>query len=332
MKPSVLLSLLFSLVLLCACHDTPVDPPSEVSSAAVPQFNADSALRSVTLQCDFGSRVPGTAAHRACGDWITATFTRLGLRVLTQSASLTRYDGVPLDCRNIIALDTAASPRLPRLLLASHWDSRPWADNDPDTLNRRTPILGANDGASGVAVMIEIARLLHTVRLADTARYAVDFICFDAEDAGVPEWDTTYPHSTQATWCLGSQYWAAHPHRTDYDAAILLDMVGAPSARFCRESHSVEYASALVDRVWQAARRAGYSGYFPTSTSGYVTDDHLYVNRLTPVRMIDIVPYQTTGDNSFSPTWHTLDDTPRNISPSTLQAVGQTLLEFIFSD
>ena len=228
---------------------------------------------------------------------------------------------------NIIARSPSQNAR--RLLLAAHWDSRPWADQDANTANQRQPILGANDGASGVAVMIEVARVLSLS--ADSTLPAVDFVCFDAEDCGTPEWDEQRPdHET--TWCLGSQHWASQPHATDYAYGILLDMVGGRGARFFREGYSMQYAAQVVNRVWSAARQAGYSDYFPNDDSGYITDDHLFVNRLARIPMIDIVPYHPIGDHSFGPTWHTLQDSPDNIAPATLKAVGQTLLQLIFTE
>ena len=323
--------LLITVVLLASCtgkHDTPAEP----ALAETPLFCADSALSYIVTQCNYGPRVPGTDAHEACGDWIYKQFEQLDLYPVKQRIHTRRYDGQEMECFNIVAVDTLSPFNRPRLLLAAHWDSRPWADNDDDPANHHTPILAANDGASGVAVLLEIARTLRLYTGSDTARYAVDFICFDAEDSGVAEWDTQFKGNSSSTWCLGSQIWASNPHSTDYQAAILLDMVGGRNARFYKEGFSVRYASSLCDRVWEAARRAGYSSFFPTQVSGLVTDDHVPVNTKTPIRMIDIVPYQEGGNNSFSPTWHTLQDTPDNIDPLTLRAVGQTLLEFIFND
>ena len=321
-----LVSLLL-LLLLAACNGQQATAPAPDENVPVPPFSADSAMHSIEVQCAFGPRVTGSEAHARCGEYIQQAFAAHGYTVSRQEAQFTRYDGVKMAGYNIIARSPSRNAR--RLLLAAHWDSRPWADQDANTANQRQPILGANDGASGVAVMIEVARVLSLS--ADSALPAVDFVCFDAEDCGTPEWDEQRPdHET--TWCLGSQHWASQPHATDYAYGILLDMVGGRGARFFREGYSMQYAAQVVNRVWSAARQAGYSDYFPNDDSGYITDDHLFVNRLARIPMIDIVPYHPIGDHSFGPTWHTLQDSPDNIAPATLKAVGQTLLQLIFTE
>lgn len=327
----LLLLLTLCCALLFSCHSTP-DNNAEPALADVPAFSADSAFSYIVAQCDLGPRVPGSDAHLACSDYIYNRFLSFGLWPAKQRVRVRRYDGAEFECYNIAAVDTTAPSDRPRLLLAAHWDTRPWADNDPDPANHHLPLLGANDGASGVALLLEVARTLSVYRGEAAPHYAVDFLCFDAEDSGLPEWDTDYRGNSTPTWCLGSQAWASDPHSTDYQAAILLDMVGGHGSRFYKEGFSMRYAPELCERVWAAAARAGYSAFFPTGTSGYVTDDHVPVNSQTPLRMIDIVPYYEGGNNSFAPTWHTLQDTPQNIDPLTLRAVGQTLLEFIFNN
>ena len=213
-----------------------------------------------------------------------------------------------------------------RILIAAHWDSRPWADNDPFESNHHTPILGANDGASGVAVMIELARILHD----SLPIVGIDLVCFDAEDAGAPQWETNIDDRSDS-WCLGSQHWATHPHATGFRFGILLDMVGGQGAYFYREGYSMQYASSVMEQVWQAARDAGYGSFFKNEGGGYITDDHLPVNRIARIPMIDIVPFYPTGNSGFGPTWHTVNDTPENIDRNTLKAVGQTLLQLIYN-
>lgn len=334
------------ILLLASCGGQSKKKPvtaDTIALAPCPRFQADSAMLYIHEQCSFGPRVTGSDAAQRCGDYIAERFKAFGAEVEEQTGDVTVWDGSKLPARNIIARipprpatdgdsasadgQTASAPN--RILLCAHWDSRPWADQDANTANQRQPILGANDGASGVAVMIEVARVLSLS--ADSTLPAVDFVCFDAEDCGTPEWDEQRPdHET--TWCLGSQHWASQPHATDYAYGILLDMVGGRGARFFREGYSMQYAAQVVNRVWSAARQAGYSDYFPNDDSGYITDDHLFVNRLARIPMIDIVPYHPIGDHSFGPTWHTLQDSPDNIAPATLKAVGQTLLQLIFTE
>jgi len=301
-----------------------------------PAFCADSAFAFCEKQCDFGSRTMNSQAHEDCGQWIMQKFSSYGLQVTPQHALLKGYDGTMLRATNIIA---SYRPELSdRILLCAHWDSRPWADNDPDEANWHQPVMAANDGASGVAVMLEIARLLNTVP-ADSSLFTlhsslgVDFICFDAEDWGVPQW-SDHPDDSDS-WALGAQYWAAHPHAEAYKAryGILLDMVGGQGAHFYREQYSMHYAGNIVDRVWQAADVAGYSGYFLKRDGGAITDDHIPVNRLAGIPCIDIIPYHPDCEaSSFGPTWHTVNDDMQHIDRNTLKAVGQTIVQVLYSE
>ena len=243
------------------------------------QFNADSAYASVVAQCDFGPRVPGSAAHDRCGDYIVSRFKALGLTVSEQRADQKAWDGKVLHTRNIIA---AYRPELAdRIIICTHWESRPWADADPDSSLHREPVMAANDGASGVAVMLELARLLPQLNPA----FGVDFICFDAEDYGMPYWAEGQSEQAGNDWCLGSQYWAAHPHVPGYKArfGILLDMVGGRDARFCFEGISMRYASEVMVHVWDAAGRAGASQLFLAEQGGYAQDDHVPMNEVAGI-------------------------------------------------
>ena len=219
-----------------------------------------------------------------------------------------------------------------RILLCAHWDSRPWADNDPDSANWKKPILGANDAASGVAVMLELARLLYTdtERLPDNL--GVDFVCFDAEDWGTPQWSSVA--DDENSWALGAQYWSSHlPANYEARYGILLDMVGGVGAKFYREQFSMQYAPEIVKKVWRAARQAGYGSFFPNSNGGGITDDHVPVNQVARIPTIDIIPYYPDcSQSSFGPTWHTLADDMSNIDKNTLKAVGQTLVQVLFTE
>lgn len=291
-------------------------------------FNADSAYAFCAAQCNFGPRTMNSEAHDRCADWIERQFTQYGYGVTRQQADLKGYDGTVLHATNIIATapDSQSSADKPRIMVCAHWDSRPWADNDPDSANWHKPVMAANDGASGVAVMLELARLLQQN---DSARVAVDFICFDAEDWGVPQW---LPEADSDSWALGAQYWAAHP-TSNYQYGILLDMVGGQGAHFYREQFSLQYARSVVEKVWQAAAAAGYGSFFPTKDGGHITDDHVPVNEVAHIPCIDIIPnYPDCGQSSFGPTWHTVNDDMQHIDRNTLQAVGQTLVQLIFSE
>ena len=301
----------------------------EVMTPVGPVFSADSAFAYCEAQCAFGPRTMNSQAHDRCESWIVSKFQSFGMQVTTQKADLKGFDGTILHGTNIIA---SFKPQLTdRILLCAHWDSRPWADNDPDEANHHTPVLAANDGASGVAVMLEIARLLSSP---DSLNIGIDFVCFDAEDWGVPQWSDAPDDGN--SWALGAQHWAANCPKKQaktYRFGILLDMVGGQGAQFYKEGKSMEYASGVVDKVWRAAQVVGFGSMFPTQTGGSITDDHLPVNRLAKIPCIDIIPYYPScQQSSFGPTWHTVTDDMAHIDRTTLQAVGQTLIQVLFSE
>ncbi len=293
-----------------------------------PAFSADSAFAYCQRQCDFGPRTMNSRAHDDCEAWIIRQFSAFGMTVTTQKTALKGYDGTMLRATNIIASYLPAATD--RILLCAHWDSRPWADNDPDAANHRQPVMAANDGASGVAVMLEVARLL----AADTLKLGVDFICFDAEDWGFPQWETTADPG--GTWALGSHYWAANCPKEQartYRFGILLDMVGGQGAQFYQEGMSVDYAPSVVNKVWSAAKVVGFGSMFPTQKGGYITDDHIPVNQRAGIPCIDIIPYYPDCEqSSFGPTWHTVSDDIGHIDRHTLQAVGQTVVQVLFAE
>lgn len=295
---------------------------------AVPEFNADSAMSYLAAQCAFGPRVPNTAAHKACAAWLESKLKSLGTETIVQTYRTTTFDGTELECFNIIG---QINPECPyRIILCSHWDSRPWADNDPDSKNRKTPVDAANDGASGVGVILELARMIQQSPIG----IGIDCIFFDAEDWG-PGDDWTGVHKEEY-WGLGTQYWARHQHKEGYKAhyAVLLDMVGGKGARFPMEQYSIHYGKTAVDKVWDTAARLGYSNLFPKTDGYFVTDDHLFINTIAHIPAIDIVPCVTgtDGASSFGPTWHTVSDNMDNIDPAVLKMVGQTLATVIYSE
>ena len=290
------------------------------------QFNADSAYLFCHEQCQYGPRIMNSDAHEQCAQYIISKFRNYGLDVITQKMMLTGYDGTQLNSTNIIARVNPEATY--RVLICAHWDSRPWADNDIVEDNHHTPVLAANDGASGVAVMIEMARVLSdSSLLKDKQDLGIDFICFDAEDWGTPQWAENQANSDD-TWALGAQYWAANPHVDGYKASygILLDMVGGKGAHFYREGFSDYYARNIVDVVWSAANSLGYGNYFINAEGGTVTDDHKPINEIAHIPTIDIISYYPDCEmSSFGPTWHTINDTMENIDRNVLQAVGATL-------
>ena len=320
---------LFAIVLsfLSACgfafHSEKTEQDNTIVRV-VPTFNPDSAYHYVEAQCDFGPRVPGTEAHSACLQYFVEQFNRFGAdTVIVQEGESVIYDGSKMPIRNVVVSYGLGKPN--RVMICSHWDSRPFADNDINPDNRRKAIIGANDGASGVGVIMELARQLG---LKD-ASIGVDFILFDLEDWGAPDWAQS--KLSDGGWALGSKYWASRPQIPGYQAqfAILLDMVGAQGAQFYREYFSDQYASWVVDRVWNKAADLGLSHIFVNQRGGGVTDDHINVNR-AGIPCIDIIQFQTDTETGFGDYWHTHNDDMRNINRSTLDAVGRVLMEIIY--
>lgn len=297
-----------------------------------PVFNADSAYAFTKAQCDFGPRNMNSRGHDLCGEWIVNKFREYGCKVTTQRANLTGYDGTTLRSCNIMAsINPEATTRI---LLCAHWDSRPWADNDPDQSNWKKPIIAANDAASGVAVMLELARIINNGKAEKALRpqLGVDFVCFDAEDWGTPQW-ADVPDDADS-WALGAQYWSKNlPQGYEARYGILLDMVGGVGAQFFQEGISLQYAPEIVKKVWRSAREVGFGSYFPKRMGGMVTDDHVPVNRYAKIPTIDIIPfYPDCKQSGFGPTWHTLADNMENIDRNTLRAVGQTLVQVIYKE
>ncbi len=307
-----------------------VDPPTARPAGPpvmAPAFNADTAYFGVKKQVDFGPRVPGTLAHKKCAAWLVQSFKRYGLTVVEQKFKAVAYFGT-LDAVNIIA---QYKPELPnRIIISSHWDSRHIADKD--TKNPDKPILGADDGASGVGILLELARMLQ----ANDVHVGVDLICFDAEDLGkendasVVQVEQVAPPNTDETWCLGSQYWAANLHKPGYSAqfGILLDMVGAKGARFPYEGYSTMNAGGPQANIWEVAKELGYEAMFPKQPGGYITDDHVFVMRGTGIPMVDII--SMPQDRGFGAYHHTHADNMDIIDQTTLKAVGQVVATVIY--
>ncbi len=322
------LAALVAATAVTSCKSVKKADADTAQVAVGPEFNADSAYLFCEKQCEFGPRTMNSEAHDKCAEWIVGKFRQYGCTVTEQKMDLKGYDGTTLKCNNIIA---SYKPELTtRILVCAHWDSRPWADNDPDSANWHKPVMAANDAASGVAVMLEIARQLQK---ADSLAVGVDFVCFDAEDYGTPQWSDAMDDGD--SFALGAQYWAAHPHKPGYEArfGMLVDMVGGTGARFYQEGMSKEFAQAIVDKVWNAANVVGYGSMFPNEQGGYITDDHIPVNKTAHIPTVDIIAYYPDcKQSSFGPTWHTVNDTMENIDRNVLKAAGQTVIQVLFSE
>lgn len=288
----------------------PVGKAPAIASA----FVADSAFSNVERQLQFGPRVPGTPAHDACGKWLEAELRRHGAEVTLQQATLRAFDGAPLPATNILGQFNPEATD--RTLLVAHWDTRPWADNDPDPANHDKPVPGANDGASGVAVLLEIARVLGQQ---GTAGKGIDILFVDAEDYG--------SEGDDESWALGARMFVQNPPEGYRPArVILLDMVGGRGTSFRREMFSDAYAPALLDDVWDAAALAGHADLFTNLQGGAITDDHVEFLK-AGVPAIDIIALSDTG---FPDTWHTVSDDLQHIDPAMLDATGRTVLTYLF--
>ncbi|SES82945.1 M28 family peptidase [Hymenobacter actinosclerus] len=325
---------LAGLLLLTGCPGQKDTTDTVATEAAAlpktPAFNADSAYAYTARQVAFGPRVPNTAAHVKTGDWIIGQFKKYGLTVQEQPFEAKAFDGNILKSRNIIARYNPAAPR--RVAVFAHWDTRPFADKD--TENKNAPLDGASDGASGVAVALELARVLAAQPDSLAPGVGVDFILFDSEDYGydgVTQADKKNLLGSQDTWCLGSQYWAKNVVPANYkpNFGILLDMVGAKGAKFSREGLSREKAPDVVEKVWNTASQLGFSDFFLFADGFSVDDDHVYTNQ-AGVRTIDIIDFLPNGE--FQPYHHTTQDNMSVIDRRTLQAVGQTVLTVIYGE
>ena len=317
-------TILLSIFLLISCGSKSAKNTDEIgentnapTSGSIDtdvKFSADSAYAYLKRQVDFGPRVPNTEAHRKAADWLVAELTRHGAAVQEQRADLKAFDGTVLHARNIFGRFNPEADN--RILLLAHYDCRPWADEDPDPAKRSRPVDGANDGASGVAVLLEVARQLKD----SNSNRGVDILFVDAEDWGEEDNDES--------WAMGARYFANNPIVEGYapKEAILLDMVGGKGAVFPVEYFSQQNAPALVKSLWNVASDLGYGSVFPYRIGGGVTDDHVELIK-AGIPAVDIIEYQpATG---FNPHWHTSTDNIDNIDPHTLKAVGDVVMTYL---
>jgi hypothetical protein len=315
----------------------PGDKKATRQEIQAPEFNADSSYYYVQEQVAFGPRVPGSAPHTKCGDWLVSELSRRGATVTEQKTTLKMFDGKPVPVRNIIG--SFQPEKTNRIMLCAHWDTRPFGDKDPDKSRWYKPIDGANDGGSGVGVLLEISRLIAE----KPTESGIDIIFFDVEDAGAtefknPETADVLNEKFISSWCLGSQYWGMNKHVPNYNPkfGILLDMVGGANAQFNQEKYSLEIGTDLVRLVWNTADKLGYGQYFTDKEVEGVIDDHYMVSR-AGVRCIDIIDTRpqvsAMGLNGyvFGPYHHTHNDNMKIIDKEVLKAVGQTVAQVIYN-
>lgn len=321
-----LIGFLIFLITIISCNSKQEKVTIKKSKVRIeiPNFNSDSAYFFVERQVSFGPRVISSKAWDKCSKYLTNKLESYGAKVIVQQAPVTTYDQKKHTLRNIIG--SYSPEKNNRIALFAHWDSRHVADYD--TINTSKPILGANDGGSGVGVLLEIARNINL----KNPKIGVDIIFFDAEDYGQPE-NSKFP-TMNDSWCLGSQYWSKNPHKQNYFAkyGILLDMVGGKDAEFWQEGISSYYASNIIKKVWDIAHNIGYSNFFIYKKSPQIMDDHYYVNTITGIPTIDIIEYDPFSKTNFNKHWHTHADNMNNVDRETLKAVGQTVMRVIYSE
>lgn len=328
-KPSLYLFGFF-IVLILACQDEQKAPGTKKPNTTkkttpkqepeikvdVPKFDADKSYEYIAKQVAFGPRVPGSDPHLACRDWMKSELEKTADQVTIQESTDKNFEGKTVPIYNVIASFNPKAKE--RILLCAHWDTRPFADQD--TKDKDKPIDGANDGGSGVGVLLEIANQLKQ----NPVDIGVDIVLFDTEDGGMPGYADSY--------CLGSQYWGKEAKKSGYKAkyGILLDMVGGKNALFYQEGLSKKHGQHVLDKVWKAANTAGQSSFFSYESVSELTDDHKYVMFYTGIPTIDIIQYERF--NGFGSFWHTHDDNMDVISKRTLKAVGQTVLQVLYQE
>jgi len=284
-----------------------------VGAQGAQEFDGAAALEYVEAQLGFGPRVPNTEGHRKGGDWILQRIRATADSVEVQAWHHVTGEGDTLLLRNFIARFRPEMSE--RILYVAHWDTRPKADRSANLAQQRLPVPGANDGASGVALLLGVADAL----AARAPSLGVDLLFVDGEDYGDFGRDTDV--------LLGSRYFADH-----LDAAapkplfaVVWDMIGDRDLRIPQEPNSVRGAPEVVQRVWDKAADLGHGRIFSRDSGPPMTDDHLPLQRVG-IRAIDVIDFEFGPGNSF---WHTTEDTIDKVSAESLQAVGDVALALI---
>jgi glutaminyl-peptide cyclotransferase len=290
-----------------------------ITSKEPPKFNADRAWKYLTDQVDFGPRNPNSTAHDNCLKYFNTVLSESTGSVSLQSWAEDGYDGEKLNLTNVIASFNPESKT--RILLCAHWDSRPRADRETDPKKKKLPIPGANDGASGVAILLELAKLMKDI----PPSVGVDLVLLDGEDYG--------REGDLSKYFLGSRYFGKNKPANYYPVyGILLDLVGDKNMKLPKEAYSTaRFYPMLVEHIWNIGRSLNY-GQFNFSMGGGVEDDHVILNDYG-IQCIDIIDIDLVGNSSKDETrnyWHSLRDTPDKCSKESLKAVGDVLLELIY--
>ncbi|HAB89069.1 MAG TPA: peptidase [Bacteroidetes bacterium] len=294
----------------------------ELTNPEIP-FNRDSALSFVAKQVDFGPRVPNLPSHSNCADYLINKLSSYGLSVKVQEAEVENFRGDSLSLRNIIA--QYQPQHKTRIALICHWDTRPYADRETDFAQQKMLPDGANDGGSGTAIMLEIARLTQKTDV----DLGIDFFFFDGEETGPPEYDTSYAQ-TMNSYCLGSQYYCENPLLNMHqEVGVLLDIVGGQKAKFTLEHHSVNQAYQPMLTFWALGHNLGFGQYFLEEKTRFVgNDDHVELHKCSDVPIFALMEYDDSRQ-SYNTHQHKMSDNIENVSKESLYRVGGTLWYYL---
>lgn len=281
----------------------------------VPRFDEDHAFSYLVAQCDFGPRNPGSDGYYACLDYLITELDQSANEIILQDFSYQerRYNK-QYNLENIIARFNPDSEF--QTVISAHWDTRPWADQEDLRQDRDQPIIGANDGASGVAILLELAKIMGE----NPPPIGVNLVFFDGEDLGVPGENETY--------CQGSRFFAKNLPIPRPDEAINLDMVGDKQLVLPIERYSLEYHPELVRHLWDRAKDMGLDAFIGRVDYA-IYDDHIPLNEIAGIPSIDIIDFKYP--NSYANFWHTLNDIPENCSEESLGQVGALMVDYIYN-
>jgi len=281
----------------------------------VPRFDEDHAFSYLVAQCDFGPRNPGSDGYYACLDYLITELDQSANEIILQDFSYQeqRYNK-HYNLENIIARFNPDAEF--QTVISAHWDTRPWADQEDLRQDRDQPIIGANDGASGVAILLELAKIMGE----NPPPIGVNLVFFDGEDLGVPGENETY--------CQGSRFFAKNLPIPRPDEAINLDMVGDKQLVLPIERYSLEYHPKLVRHLWDRAKDMGLDAFIGRVDYA-IYDDHIPLNEIAGIPSIDIIDFKYP--NSYANFWHTLNDIPENCSEESLGQVGALMVDYIYN-
>ena len=281
----------------------------------VPRFDENHAFSYLVAQCDFGPRNPGSDGYYACLDYLITELDQSANEIILQDFSYQerRYNK-QYNLENIIARFNPDSEF--QTVISAHWDTRPWADQEDLRQDRDQPIIGANDGASGVAILLELAKIMGE----NPPPIGVNLVFFDGEDLGVPGENETY--------CQGSRFFAKNLPIPRPDEAINLDMVGDKQLVLPIERYSLEYHPELVRHLWDRAKDMGLDAFIGRVDYA-IYDDHIPLNEIAGIPSIDIIDFKYP--NSYANFWHTLNDIPENCSEESLGQVGALMVDYIYN-